>query len=111
MPDEVRGGGGSPAVAEMQARVPRRVRGHVAGRAFHVSSVPVPRGSGGHSSGGGHKAFPVPNSATAEQPEQQQEPGTRAVEYGRGEAGDWAEAFVGGGEGNGGAESEMDDVV
>ena len=112
MPDEVRGGGGSPAVAEMQARVPRRVRGHVAGRAFHVSSVPVPRGSGGHSSGGGRKAFPLPNSAPAQQPQQQfLQPGTRAVEYGRGEAGDWAEAFVGGGERNGGAEPEVDDVV
>jgi len=70
VPDEVRGGGGSPAAAEVQARVPRRVRGHVAGRAFHVSSLPVPRGSGGHSSGGGRQAFPAKPAAT-EQPQQQ----------------------------------------
>lgn len=110
MPDEVRGGGGSAAAAEVQARVPRRVRGHVAGRAFHVSSLPLPRGSGGHSSGRGRKGIPAKSAAT-EQPQQR---GTRAIEFGRGEAGDcgvWAEAFVSGREGNRGAESEVDVVV
>ena len=114
VPEQVRGRGGSPAVAEMQARVPRGVRGHVAGRAFHVSSLPLPRGSGGHSPGGGRKAFPPESSTTTEQGR-----GTRAFEFGPGEAGDSGvstEAFVrwgGGRRNNGGAaaESEVDDVV
>lgn len=113
VPKQVRGRKGSPTVVKCKNAFPHGMHGHMARLAFHVSSLPLPHGSKGHSPGGGRKAFP-PKSLTMEQ-----RTGTCVLGFGLGEAEDSGvsmEEFVCWGAGrrnNGGAtaESKVYDIV